>query len=268
MAFRAGPCGHRRVLLGEPARHQQHDDPRPHQPDHAIDIKRIAPTAGLRHQRGPPTRTDERADAIGGVQHPERQRPVPVEVAACHGEDRRVLQRLADAGHRAIRRHVVEPDRHAGQHGADRVDHHAPDRDRLTRHAVEQVAAGHAGNAEAEGEDRRQETARRELKAVFMRDVRQQDGKDDPVHGVDHVCRGHDQEAGDGEPGGKPRQGFGRPHASAVRRNARSSMPKRSASQSPIISWPIVGLSCWQWSAPVSCSVSTRSVASTPLARA
>src|SRR5229473_7783968 len=45
---------------------------------------------------------------------------------------------------------------------------------------------------------------------------------------------------------------------------ARWSMPKRSASQSASTSWPMVGLSCWQCSAPVSSGSSTRSVASTP----
>src|SRR5262249_12122671 len=45
----------------------------------------------------------------------------------------------------------------------------------------------------------------------------------------------------------------------------RWSMPKTSASQSIISSWPSVGLSCWQCSAPVSSALVRRSVTFTPL---
>src|SRR5581483_9098719 len=50
------------------------------------------------------------------------------------------------------------------------------------------------------------------------------------------------------------------------RRSSRWSTPKRSASQSHRYSMPIVGLSCWQCSAPVSSSGISVSVTSTPWA--
>lgn len=47
--------------------------------------------------------------------------------------------------------------------------------------------------------------------------------------------------------------------------SARWSIRKQSASQSAINSCPIVGLSCWQWSAPVSSALTKRSITSTPI---
>jgi len=60
----------------------------------------------------------------------------------------------------------------------------------------------------------------------------------------------------------------GAPQPRADARSARWSMPKRSASQSQRYSIPIVGLSCWQCSAPVSSSPMSLSVTSTPRSRA